>query len=362
MSYVQHLLSSYSKKITIFFPEIFSKLTRLEVGVYLRNLLIILILDGLVLDDEPLWEPLEWSVLQTWIIYIYIFAWAAEVIFSSRYGSYTNRDKTVWLGLFKVYFFMKVWFIGNIIFVTVFVTMPFYFEITYAISYSVVWWNWFTAVFFFKFTTILTVALLLSIIVKAQIRWLVHASTYLFLGLISILLLYLLYFSFITTLFSFFVDSSEYRNSGWTNLSRVIHGPLKWGWGLDSRDHFSYHRTPSVFWYKNDALIASSMLFLNLFLFKFLFFLCLQSLAVTRALYHSHELSFNMMTYFVSTLKQFMYFIFGLSSLLFLSMVYQFMRLPFELYWFTRLCFLGYLEAEVVFDFIKIIGNTLWFF
>lgn len=359
LAFVQHWIINYAYKIILLPRYLFDKIINLEGFVYIRNLFIILLIDGLVLDDEPLWEPLEWSVMQTWVLYVYAFAWMAEVIFSSRYGSYTNRDKVVWIGLFKTYSLLKLWFVGNIVIVTVFVTLPFYFEITYAVSYSVVWWNWFTSVFFFKFASIFSVLLVLANILRFQIRWTTHSTTYILLVAISLILMYLLYFSFITTLFAFFTDPSEFKNSGWSNLSRVSHGPLKWGWGLDSRDHFAYHRTTTVFWYKNDPLIASSMLFLNIFIFKFLFFMTLQSLAVTRVVYYSGELSFNLITFLFTSLKQFFYFILFLSTLVILSYIYQFMRFPFELYWFTKLFFLGEIQFYVLFDFFNLFINFL---
>ena len=32
---------------------------------YIRGLIIIFFIDGCLTDDEPLWEPLEWSLVQT---------------------------------------------------------------------------------------------------------------------------------------------------------------------------------------------------------------------------------------------------------------------------------------------------------
>jgi len=31
-------------------------------------MLIVFLIDALIMDDEPLWEPLEWSMLQTWLL------------------------------------------------------------------------------------------------------------------------------------------------------------------------------------------------------------------------------------------------------------------------------------------------------
>jgi len=41
---------------------------------YIRNFFILFLVDSIVLDDEPLWEPFEWSVLHTWLLFIGIFS------------------------------------------------------------------------------------------------------------------------------------------------------------------------------------------------------------------------------------------------------------------------------------------------
>jgi hypothetical protein len=42
--------------------------------VYLRGLFLIFFLDAIIADDEPIWEPLEWSLAQSWILFIFLFA------------------------------------------------------------------------------------------------------------------------------------------------------------------------------------------------------------------------------------------------------------------------------------------------
>ena len=262
-------------KITSFFSvckKFLFKFFELDGWVFFKTVFIVILIDGLLLDDEPLWEPLEWSVVQTWIFYLFLFSWVAEVVFSSRYGSYTNRDKIVWIGLFKTYYGMLFWFLINMFIVTIFVTLPFYFEITYAISYSVVWWNWISSVFFFRIGSIFTIILALILILRFQTRWLNLNTTKLILLAILVLLTYIFYFNFIVTWFSYFTDPNEFSHSGWSELSWLNNGPLKWGWGSDARDHFSYHKTPTVFWAKNDQLILSSFLFINIFFFYIFFF------------------------------------------------------------------------------------------
>ena len=315
--------------------------------------LAVLFFDALLLDDEPLWEPLEWSVVQTWVLYSYLFTWVSEVVFSSRYGSYTNRDKIVWIGLFRAYYGMLYWFFCNVVIVTVFVTLPFYFEITYSISYSVVWWNWISSVFFFKFISVFSVILVLATVLRLRARWAFLGEMRLLLFLIFVLLSVLFFFQTFATWFAFFTDADTFKKSGWSELSRVVNGPLKWGWGSADRDHFSYHKTTSVFWAKNDQLILGSLLFINIFLFLFLFFLLLQVFSYFWVLTYSGEVSHNGLTFLYSTLLHFMYLVMTFSLLVLLSMLYQFMRFPIELFYYVRLLQLARIEGEVLLDLFR---------
>lgn len=301
---------------------------------YVKFFLLIIFFDSLILDDEPLWEPLEWSVVQTWVLFIYLFSWAAEVFFSSKYGSYTNRDKLVWISLFKTYYLLVGWFFFNFIIVTVFVTLPFYFEITYSISYMVVWWLWISSYFFFKLISVFVFIFLLSLTLRYILKWSGLFLFYFIIFIIFFIITWIIFFFFIMVGFSYFSFSLEYRSSGWSNISSIINGPLKWGWGLRNRDHFSYHKTPESFWFKNDSQIAASLFFFNVLLFFFLFFLFLQLVAVSRYVFKNKELSFNILTYFILNLKLFFFLINIHLLLIFLSFFYQFIRLPFEFSWF----------------------------
>jgi hypothetical protein len=69
----------------------------LGVGLfYIYYSTFIMYIDACLTDDEPIWEPIEWSLVQTWILFLFTFAWIAENLICSRYGSYTGRDKRVW--------------------------------------------------------------------------------------------------------------------------------------------------------------------------------------------------------------------------------------------------------------------------
>lgn len=114
---------------------------------YLRALICMLVIDATFTDDEPLWEPIEWSLVMTWILFIFIFAWIAENLITSRYGSYTGRDKRVWFGWFKTYWLLNSWFALSYGTAAMFVILPFYSELVYPISFAFSWWHWYTRVF-----------------------------------------------------------------------------------------------------------------------------------------------------------------------------------------------------------------------
>lgn len=339
----------YSKLLSLF------TFFKLDGFVYIRGLLFIFLIDSLLLDDEPLWEPLEWSLVQTWILFIFVFAWAAEVIFSSRFGSYTNRDKKVWLGLHKVFWLIEFWFMINLGIVTVFITLPFYFEITYTISYIVLWWNWYNSFFFFKFIFTFSLLKLLLNTIYYFVRW-INLNFFVFLLVFFLtFFFYFLFFLFYFLFFLFFTDSNLYSQNGWVDYSNITHGPLKWNWGLQGSDHFSYHKTPETFWYKNDPLIASSMLLLNLFLFLFLFLFVIKLLVFIRVTYTSNNISFNFFTFFASSFNQFFYFflfifIFNLTSLLLIIL-----RSPFDLYWFVKIVKIFEIWGLLIVDILHLI-------
>lgn len=160
---------NYIKKV-LFATPLYLKKTFGEGYVYIRGLLFVFLIDALVTDDEPLWEPLEWSLVQTWIFFIFMFAWIAENLITSRYGSYTGRDKRVWFAWYKSFWLIECWYALSYGTAALFVIVPFYYELTYNISFIFSWWNWYTRVFFFKFISTYTVALMISYFFLINIR------------------------------------------------------------------------------------------------------------------------------------------------------------------------------------------------
>jgi len=116
---------------------------------YVKGLLVILFIDACLTDDEPLWEPIEWSLVQTWILFIFTFAWIAENLIVSRYGSYTGRDKRVWMSWYKTFWLIEGYYVLNYGAACIFFIVPFYYETNYNLSFVYSWWHWYTRVFFF---------------------------------------------------------------------------------------------------------------------------------------------------------------------------------------------------------------------
>ena len=95
---------------------------------YIQGFIFVLFIDACLTDDEPLWEPIEWSLVQTWILFIFTFAWIAENLIVSRYGSYTGRDKRVWMSWYKTFWLIEGYYVINYAVAAIFVIVPFYFE------------------------------------------------------------------------------------------------------------------------------------------------------------------------------------------------------------------------------------------
>lgn len=301
--------------------------------IYLRGLFILFAFDAMLTDDEPIWEPVEWSLVQWWIMFTFAFAWIAENLITSRYASYTGRDKRVWVSWYKTFWLIEGYYTITLGAAALFVIVPFYHETSYVLPLVVSWWNWYSRVFFWKFISMYSLVLYLAYYLQATlglIHW--RHSLFIILG-INLLLSYLLYTHFMMTFFAYFTDPNWYHKTRMTDYVQLSHEPAKWSYGNAKRDHFSYHNSKTVFWFKNDGPFAASLL-----LFHILFFLCLFSLYIYwitlfRRVYSTREITFTFTTYCVSSLRQFFYFFFFLYLLVFFSFVIQYWRLPIEYAW-----------------------------
>jgi len=300
---------------------------------YIQGFAFILFIDACLTDDEPLWEPIEWSLVQTWILFIFSFAWIAENLIVSRYGSYTGRDKRVWFSWYKTFWLIEGYYVINYGVACVFVIVPFYFETNYNLSFVYSWWHWYSRVFFFKFISVFTIILFISYYLQMSVRWLNWKKGLILILLINIFLSYLIYTQFIMTFFGYFTDPVWYQKTRPVDYIQLSHEPARWGWGSAKKDHFTYHNVKTVFWFKNDGPFAASFLFFQTFLFVCIFMLYIYWITLFRRVYAMKEIPLTYTTYCVSSLKQFFYFFLMFYIMIFLSYIFNYSRFPVEFLW-----------------------------
>lgn len=300
---------------------------------YLQGLVFVLFVDACLTDDEPLWEPIEWSLVQTWILFIFIFSWIAENLIVSRYGSYTGRDKRVWMAWYKTFWLLEIFYIINFGATACFVTTPFYFELSYALPFIITWWHWYSRTFFFKFISIFTLILMIGYVIQIGARWLHWKKIFLLVILINIFLAYLLYTNFIFAFFGYLTNPEWYQQARLVDYIQLSHEPGKWGWGSKKRDHFTYHPTRTVFWFKNDGLFAGTFMLFQMYLFLTLFFVYMYWIVLFRRILATKEVPLTYTIYCISAVKQLFYCFVGLYFFIILSFVTQYWRLPIEFLW-----------------------------
>jgi len=322
---------------------------------YIRGLCVIFFVDASFTDDEPLWEPIEWSLVLTWILFIFIFAWIAENLITSRFGSYSGRDKRVWFGWYKTFWLLETWFAISYGIAAMMVIIPFYSELTYSISFTVSWWHWYTRAFFFKFISIYSIVLLIAYTTQLHLRWFNWKKLLVNILIINIFLSYLLYTHFIMTFFGYFTDPLWYQKTRYIDYVQLSHEPWKWGWGPTKRDHFSYHKVSTVFWFKNDGPYAGAFLLMHMFFFIALFLLYIYWLTLLRRTYTTKEITITFFTYCVSALKQFFFCFFLFYVFIFISFIGNYWRLPIEFIWTMDTSNWGWHFAGIVSDYYTLL-------
>jgi len=312
---------------------------------YINGFIFILFIDACLTDDEPLWEPIEWSLVQTWILFIFAFAWIAENLIVSRYGSYAGRDKRVWMAWYKTFWLIEGYYVLNYGVAVILVMVPFYFELNYNLSFVYSWWNWFSKVFFYKFTLFYSIILLIALWLQINVRWVGFKKALFLISIINILLAYLLYTQFIIIFFGYFTDPIWYQRTRYVDYVQLSHEPAKWGWGSSKKDHFTYHGVRTVLWFKNDGPFATSFLFCQIFLFICLFCLFIYWVVLFRRVYSLSEVPMTYTTYCISSLKQFFFFFFYFYIFILLSFLSNYWRFPIEYFftceyrsWYLNLC------------------------
>ena len=305
-------------------------------GLVVRGLAITFFFDAMLTDDEPLWEPIEWSLVQVWIMFVFAFAWIAENLITSRYGSYTGRDKRVWFSWYETFWLIEGWYVLSLGAAALFVIVPFYHEVNYTLPLVVSWWNWYTRVFFFKFISIYSLVLYLAYYLQLNLGSFHWRKSLFIILLINMFLSYLLYTHFLMSFFAYFTDPNWYHKTRLTDYVQLSHEPNKWSWGNSKRDHFSYHKSSTVFWFKNDGPFAAAFLLFNIMFFLCLFALYIYWVVLFRRVYTTQEITYTYTTYCVSALRQFFYFFLLLYLLVMFSFAVQYWRLPIEYAWIAN--------------------------
>lgn len=319
--------------------------------LYIRGLFLLFFFDAMLTDDEPLWEPIEWSLVQSWILFIFAFAWIAENLISSRYGSYTGRDKRVWVAWYKTFWLIEGWYVLSLGAAALFVIVPFYHEITYTLPLVVSWWNWYSRTFFFKFIGMYSLILYIAYYLQLTLGIRNWRMSFFFILLVTIFLSYLMYIHFMMSFFAYFTDPSWYGQTRLVDYIQLSHEPNKWSWGNAKRDHFSYHKSTTVFWFKNDGPFAGAFLLFHILFFLSLFGLYIYWLTLLRRVYATREITYTYTTYCVSSLRQFFYFFLLLLFLSAFSLVVQYWRLPIEYFWIANTPSLGYVILRDLYDY-----------
>lgn len=302
--------------------------------LYVRGLVVVFLIDASITDDEPLWEPIEWSLVQSWLLFIFLFSWIVENLICSRYGAFTGRDKRVWFGLYKWFWWFETAWIVSLFVACIFIIVPFYYEVNYSISNIVTWWDWYNRIFFFKFIFVYTIILMVAYTTQLGLRWLNWKKLFFLLFIVILFLTYLMFTQFIYLFFGYLTDINWYSKARWIDYTGLSHATDRWGWGPAAREYFTFHHTTTVFWFKNDIPYAGALLFIHLLFFVFVFFLFLTWVVLLRRIYTTKEMTYTSLTYAISTLRQFFYYFLLFYVLTLMSFWNQFNRYPTEHYWF----------------------------
>lgn len=295
------------------------------------SIVLVFFWDALLSDDEPLWEPIDWSLVQTGLLFIFIFGWIAENLIFTRYGSYVGRDKRVWLGWYKTFWLLEIYYMFSFLVVASFIIVPFYFEINYSAFFIYSWWHWFSRIFFHRFIFILSIVIFMGHLLQKYLQWWHWKQLFTLVIVINCFLSYLLYTHFIVAFFGYTTDKIWQQKFWPVDYVQLSNGPAKWGYSIAKRDHFTFHNTKTVFWFKNDGPLASAILFFHLFTFISFFFVYLYWVSLLRRIYATREVPTTYTTYCVSALKQLFYCFLMLYFFIGLSFVFQYWRLPVEL-------------------------------
>lgn len=272
------------------------------------NLIFIFVIDAIISDDEPLFEPIEWSLWQNWLLFLLITSWCAEVLISSVYGNYVGRDKRVWSALYKAYWLVQLYLMFSLLMLTLFAIVPFYFELQSCNAVWISFWNWYNRIFLWKALSIHFILLLFAFLLQLNSRWMTYTKTLFVMSIIIILLGVLIYINITVIMFLYFTNPVTYNQNLNIDYTQLSNGPTKWGWGAAAKDHFTYHTTPTVFWYKYDFCYASACMIIQLFFTFSYTLLFIQICLIFRKFYTTKSITYTLLTYYANIIRIYYYY------------------------------------------------------
>jgi hypothetical protein len=264
---------------------------------------------------------------------LFIFSWVAENLITSRFGSFTGRDKRVWYAWYKFMWIIELLYIVTLGVAIFLIITPFYFELSYNSSFIVNFWHWMSKSFLFNFLFFLLISLFLSLVIQINIKFYFYKKLLFFIFLILMVLNLLLFMQFYITFFAYFTDSLWYSKTKGNSYIQLSHEPWKWSWDLENRDHFQYNSSKTVFWYKNDGPFAESFFLINLYLFFIIVSVVLFWLILFRRVYNTNEVSYVYTISSISALRQFFYLFGFFYLIIFASIIIIYLKFPYEFLW-----------------------------
>lgn len=293
----------------------------------------LILLDMIFEGDDPIYEPLEWTIVQTWILILALISWIAENMSASSYGKFTAKDKRAWFGWYK-----SLWLIEFMYIITLGVTIyliitPFYFELFYSSSFVMNFWHWMSKKFYFNNLFLLTILIYVNLFIQINIRFIFYKKLFILCLINLFVLFFLFFFQFYITFFSFLTDQVWYTKTKYNSMINSSNDPLKWAWGDSKRDHFSYHQSKTVFWFKTDGPFAESLFLISLYYLFSLLFVLIFWLVLVFQIFFKKQLSYTYTLAAISSIRQLFLFFLLMYLFIFSSVVIFYLKFPFEINW-----------------------------
>lgn len=339
-----HLISvENDSKVTIFLPIVLKRLKsyllmfrivfQKQTILIVLSMLLLINLDIIFEGDEPLYEPIEWSIIQTWLLLFVLISWIGENLILSFVGKFTAKDKRVWFGWYKILWVIELFYLGTLGITIFLIITPFYFELVYLSSYIMTFWNWLSKTFFAKNILLLTLLIYFNLFFQLNFRFIFYKKFFLNIFFNITVFSYLFFIQFYMFFFSYFTDNTWYTKTKTNSLIQLSHEPWKWAWDSTKRDHFSYHQSKTVFWFKNDGPFAECLFLLNLYYLLSVFIILIMWFILFFKTLSIKQISYTYTIFTFSFTRQFLFFFYLFYVLIIGSIGIIYLKTPVELTW-----------------------------